>query len=77
MNGKKYKPIVKRSGTNICIECANACGGCSWTEVDEETGRVKFVPVPGWTATAVSYFGARNRGLTTYHITACPLFRQG
>lgn len=34
---------------NICFDCANACGGCSWSELDAETGLPRFAPVPGWT----------------------------
>ena len=38
---------------NKCIDCANAYGGCPWTEIDPETGKPKFEPVPGWTAKPV------------------------
>lgn len=57
---------------NICIDCANACGGCSWSR--------DFTPVPGWTAEKVTrrvkngkywYWGE------TYKITACPQFAEG
>ena len=61
---------------NICQDCQKACGGCSWSELDETTGEIKFQPVPGWTATKV-ILKAGNGGrkhIETYHITACPEF---
>lgn len=57
-------------GANICFDCDRACGGCSWSEVDLETKRTRFEPVPGWTAKKVLLHGDQ-----TYHITACPLFK--
>ena len=63
--------------TNICFDCARACGGCSWSAVDPETGKVRFEPVPGWTATPISINSRDRRGVhqtQSYHITACPLF---
>lgn len=77
----------KTNKANICIECKNACGGCSWTRWDEKRGRVAFEPVPGWTAKKVRFrgqhggFSTRNYTLEeldyTYKITACPLFERG
>lgn len=32
-----------------CWACANAYGGCKWSEVDPKTDRVRFGAVPGWT----------------------------
>lgn len=43
----------------------NTRGGCSWTAVDEETGRVKFEPVKGWKA---------KKSEVGYHIIDCPEF---
>lgn len=64
--------------TNICFDCARACGGCPWSEIDPETGKVRFEPVPGWTATPTTIKNWHSSdGSTvaeTYHITACPLF---
>ena len=66
--------------TNICIDCQKACGGCSWSEIDPETERPRFEPVPGWTARKVvlntGFDGRSNRKVfvETYHITACPQF---
>lgn len=60
--------------TNICFDCAKACGRCSWS--------ARFEPVPGWTAkpTAIKYFDDKKGGVVftqTYSITACPEFTPG
>ena len=74
-----YLVPVQGKKSNICFDCQKACGGCSWTEVDEKTGRQRFEPVPGWTARPVllnlgmGWNGERNMA-ETYHITACPEF---
>ena len=64
--------------TNICFDCQNACGGCSWTEFDPGTKRPRFEPVPGWTAEPVLLNVGGMRGgarlIETYHITNCPQF---
>lgn len=66
--------------TNICIDCQKACGGCSWSEADPVTGKLRFEPVPGWTAKKVLLNLGRRSGngrkvvTETYHITACPEF---
>jgi hypothetical protein len=63
---------------NICFDCKNACGKCSWSAVDPVTGKVKFEPVPGWTAEKVTlnlgHICKGTKFVETYHITACPLF---
>ena len=46
---KLVQPNFHAYGTHICFDCENCYGGCPWTAVDEETGQVKFEPVPGWT----------------------------
>lgn len=48
-----------------CDHCKKYAGGCSWTAVDEETGRVKFEPVKGWKA---------KKSGVGYHIIKCPEF---
>ena len=67
-----YKSVQK------CWECKNAYGGCPWTEVDPDTKRVKFQPVPGWTAKPIRRsFGNGKKGpvvMDTYRITECPLY---
>lgn len=60
---------------NICFGCKNACGGCSWTAVDNTLpGKpIRFEPVPGWTAEPV-YRNVSKQLIKTYAITACPQF---
>ena len=64
--------------TNICFRCKNACGGCSWSELDPDTLKPRFEPVPGWTAKKVMLnVGTNRKGrcfVETYQITGCPLF---
>ena len=38
----------KSPHTQLCWSCGNYLGGCPWTRVDPDTGRVCFDPVPGW-----------------------------
>lgn len=72
------KVLLKENRTNICIDCQKACGGCSWSEIDPATKKIRFEPVPGWTAKKVrlnsGIMGGKRRILETYHITACPEF---
>lgn len=68
-----------KHASNLCLDCQNACGGCEWTEVDPKTGKIRFAPVPGWTAEPVSIrypkgMSKQERLDTGYHITACPKF---
>lgn len=67
-------------GANICFDCKKACGKCSWSASDPATGKIKYEPVPGWTAKKVSYVSGWSNGkpchTETYHITDCPLFEQ-
>lgn len=69
------------SECNICAECKNALGGCSWSEIDPNTRKVRFEPVPGWTAEKTTIgkhqAGKWSRAIETYHITACPQFVRG
>ncbi len=66
--------------TNICFDCENACGGCPWTATDPVTRKLRFEPVPGWTAKkvrlTVGNYGSKKNIVETYHITACPLFKR-
>ena len=59
---------MNTSTANICFDCENACGGCSWSR--------NFTPVPGWTATHVYREAAHDGYRETYKITACPQFIQ-
>ena len=45
-----------------CWDCANACGGCSWSR--------NLTPIEGWTAKEVPF----HAGGFTYKIDKCPQF---
>ena len=74
--------MVKRIGekkaragmANICFDCQKACGGCSWSEIDPDTGKPRFQPVEGWTAKPVVIQVENGRAVEGYHVTACPEF---
>lgn len=57
----------------LCESCKNYAGGCPWTALDEK-GRVKFEPVPGWTAEKVPFVGGKQTKEFTYRIIDCPLY---
>ena len=76
-----YNPVAlqkyNQSGANICFDCEKACGGCSWSAFDPETDKVRFEPVPGWTAEKTLLRGGHSgQYFETYHITACPEYVQ-
>lgn len=57
------------SPAQLCWNCANACGGCSWS--------ARFEPVEGWTATP-KIIRRNAHGpiqVDTYCITKCPEFK--
>lgn len=62
-------------GTNICFDFERYCGGCSWTEINQETGEIKFASVNGWTVVERRIKTGRN-WRTTNQIIDCPLFIQ-
>lgn len=55
----------------LCWSCQNACGKCSWNQVDLETKKIKFQPVPGWKATPTVKKSARTV-YDSYEVTYCP-----
>lgn len=66
-----------RKRANICFDCENALGGCSWSALDPVTGRPQFKPVPGWTAEPAvldESHGGYTYKYETYRVTACPQF---
>lgn len=78
---KKQKKAPKGSAeivyqsTQLCWTCANACGGCEWSDHLE--------PVPGWDATPTSRVlkaGGKGKGGTrvasSFVIHTCPKFRR-
>ncbi len=66
--------------TSLCWSCANACGGCSWTEKNDEN-EIKFEPVPGWkakkTKVVMASYKDYRKVTESYHVIACPLYVEG
>lgn len=80
MGIEKYLVPMIGKGANICFDCANACGGCPWSEIDPKTDRPRFDPVPGWTAFPIVHQytdGKYKREIHTYRIFECPQFVRG
>lgn len=72
---QKKAPKVEYQSTQLCWTCANACGGCEWSDHLE--------PVPGWDATPTSRVlkvGGKGKGGTrvasSFVIRSCPKFRR-
>lgn len=65
---------MKYHKSNICFDCKNACGKCSWSGLDPVTKKPAFKPVEGWTAEKVYINFGKNYHTETYRITACPQF---
>lgn len=64
--------------TNICFDCQNALGGCSFSRLNPDTNKPAFEPVDGWTAEEVPYCVGNWAGKAifekTYHVISCPEF---
>lgn len=58
----------------LCWYCANACGGCCWTERDPETGEVSYKPIPGWKAQKTIIKNSLNEETISFNILECPEF---
>lgn len=58
---------------NLCADCANACGGCSWSALDPITNKPMFKPVEGWDAEYVERDYHMIDG-GSYDIRSCPQF---
>lgn len=72
---QKKPPKVEYQSTQLCWTCANACGGCEWSDHLE--------PVPGWDATPTSRVlkvGGKGKGGTrvasSFVIHTYPKFRR-
>lgn len=72
---QKKAPKVEFQSTQLCWTCANACGGCEWSDHLE--------PVPGWDATPTSRVlkaggkgKNRTRVASSFVIHTCPKFRR-
>ena len=70
---KRFRRPTFDHKPQLCESCQNYAGGCSWTEVGAY-GRVKFEPIPGWTAKKVPYASTRGKEDFTYEISACPQY---
>lgn len=57
--------------SNICFYCKKAVGNCSWSGYDPKTKKLRYEPVPGWTAVPITQ-KVGNKRLSSYSITACP-----
>lgn len=73
---QKKAPKVEFQSQQLCWTCANACGGCEWSDHHLE-------PVPGWDATSTSRVlkvGGKGKGGTrvasSFVIHYCPKFRR-
>lgn len=69
---------MSEDSKTLCWKCANAYGDCEWTEVDPETGRVRFGYVPGWEVKRrVVKSNRYNQLIGTERLTviSCPKFR--
>lgn len=67
--------LSTQNRANICIDCKNALGGCSWTAVDftKKGHPIKFEPIPGWDAVPVKRY-ENGHAIKTYSIRSCPQF---
>lgn len=72
---QKKAPKGEFQSQQLCWTCANACGGCEWSDHLE--------PVPGWDATLTSRVlkvGGKGKGGTrvasSFVIHYCPKFRR-
>ena len=53
----------------LCWDCANACGGCSWSD------HWKHEPVPGWTAEETVLKINSGLLIQSYSVRECPEFK--
>jgi hypothetical protein len=70
---KEIQPRFYHHGANLCFDCENYCGKCSWTETDPATGKTKFQPVEGWVTRKLSRRENR-KWIVVEQIVECPLF---
>lgn len=58
---------------SLCLSCANALGGCTWSALHPEKDKVWFRPVSGWNATKTDIPG-NPRERTSFHVQSCPQY---
>lgn len=71
--------IPSTNHCNICFDCKNSCGRCSWSEIDPTTGRVRF-ELPEGCVTEKAWRRMDSAGrkyAEAVRIVACPLFERG
>lgn len=70
MSANKQKAITNKPST-LCWSCANACGGCSWSDGS-------FTPVDGWTAKKTELQADRgeyrDKIVQSYLVKKCPKY---
>ncbi len=60
---------------SLCWRCENACGRCSWSEVDPDTKKIRYQPVPGWVAVPTMVtMGRPSSPVQSYQVLTCPEF---
>lgn len=66
---QKKAPKVEFQSKQPCWDCANACGGCEWSDHLE--------PVPGWDAIPTTRTVSGKFVEKSFSVRACPKFRRG
>lgn len=62
-----YLKECTQTKANICFDCENACGGCSWSEVDPDTGIIRFELPEGCVAYPAKICRNQNGGVKFKH----------
>lgn len=72
--------VPYKSNCNICFDCKKSVGGCSWSEVDQNTKQIRFELPDGcriekckrrvWNGHKIVY-------ADSFKIVYCPLFERG
>lgn len=70
---KLVEPEHYAFGENLCFDCNRSFGKCPWTEVDRNTGAIKFQPIEGWKIETKRVKTGREWRFTE-QIVECPLF---
>lgn len=56
---------------SLCWDCANATGGCSWSQFED------YEPVPGWKAIPTVIHSTLESGRTdSFIVIECPEFKR-
>ena len=60
--------FTKYHRQTLCWDCANALGGCSWSEYPTQT------PVEGWEAERRDIHNKQGEDIESYIVIKCPQF---